>query len=63
MTWQYLQLQGEQKILWAESELRMEKQEGIHTVHLCKCKRQRCRKNKCVVCWQEEIRKLKKEKI
>lgn len=58
-TWKYLGLQGQSKIDWAESELRYEQAQGTHTYHQCKCKRKMCRSNYCVLCWQEEIQRLR----
>lgn len=58
-TWAYLELSGQSKINWAESELSYEQAKGIHTMNQCSCGRNMCRSNYCVLCWQEEIRRLK----
>lgn len=62
MTWIYLQLVPKEKLVWARSELKYEKSKGIHTYHPCKCERDKCRMNKCVKCWEEEIVRLEGEK-
>ena len=59
MTWTYLTLKGKEKLVWAESELRYEECKGVHTYHQCDCGRQLCRRNMCILCWNEEIEKLK----
>lgn len=61
MTWKYLELKGKEKLEWAKSEFRHELKQGIYTYSLCECGRAGCRANKCVLCWEEEIEKLKKE--
>ena len=60
MTWIYLKLKGKKKLEWAKSELRYEQHKGVHTIHQCKCGRSGCRSNMCILCWEEEIRKLEK---
>ncbi len=61
MTWIYLKLKGKPKLEWAKAELKKELHKGIHTYSACDCGRKMCRANKCVLCWEEEIKKLKKE--
>lgn len=61
MVWRYLELKGKAKLEWAESELKHEMQEGVHTFSPCKCGRRMCRSNMCEFCWKEEINRLKEE--
>lgn len=61
MTWIYEELEGEEKIRWAESELHYEQYKGVTTMHMCNCGRKACRMNQCTLCWEEEIAILKKE--
>ena len=44
---------------WIESEIAHEQQEGVHTYHQCKCGRQACRSNMCVLCWEEILEEIK----
>lgn len=43
---------------WIESEIRHEEHEGIHTYHLCECKRMQCRSFMCALCWKDVLKEL-----
>ena len=38
---------------WIESCIRHEIHNGMHTYHLCECKRKLCRSMMCSLCWKE----------
>jgi len=45
------------KIEELQSELSYEMYDGVTTRHMCDCNRKSCRRNRCVLCIQEEINK------
>jgi len=62
MSYVYDTLKGKKKLEWAIHELDYEKHKGTDTFTMCKCGRKGCRSVMCVLCWQEEIKRLEEKK-